>query len=95
MRSGIDSSFCLHIYEHNLFDDAKHNSTLIDFINRYNEIVLDTEKDLSPRIEFEIRKIIMADVYDPQKRSEIMRRVKPKKNKTTELRLIELLSIME
>lgn len=32
----------------------------------------------------------MADVFDAEKRSEIMRQVKSKKNKTTELRLIEV-----
>ena len=32
----------------------------------------------------------MADVFDPEKRSDIMRQVKSKKNKSTELRLIEI-----
>ena len=32
----------------------------------------------------------MADVFDAEKRSEIMRQVKSKKNKSTELRLIEV-----
>lgn len=32
----------------------------------------------------------MADVFDKEKRSEVMRRVRSKENKTTELRLIEL-----
>ena len=32
----------------------------------------------------------MADVFDAEKRSDIMRRVKSKKNKSTELRLIEI-----
>lgn len=32
----------------------------------------------------------MADVFDAEKRSEIMRQVKSKKNKATELRLIEV-----
>lgn len=32
----------------------------------------------------------MADVFDEEKRSEIMRQVKSKKNKSTELRLIEV-----
>lgn len=32
----------------------------------------------------------MADVFDPEKRSSIMRQVKSKKNKSTELRLIEI-----
>ena len=32
----------------------------------------------------------MADVFDEEKRSDIMRRVKSKKNKSTELRLIEM-----
>ncbi len=32
----------------------------------------------------------MADVYSPEKRSEVMKRVRSKKNKSTELRLIEI-----
>lgn len=32
----------------------------------------------------------MADVFDAEKRSDIMQRVKSKKNKSTELRLIEI-----
>lgn len=32
----------------------------------------------------------MADVFDEEKRSEVMRQVKSKKNKSTELRLIEI-----
>ena len=32
----------------------------------------------------------MADIFDNEKRSEIMRKVKSKKNKSTELRLIEV-----
>ena len=32
----------------------------------------------------------MADVFDEEKRSDIMRQVKSKKNKSTELRLIEI-----
>ena len=32
----------------------------------------------------------MADVFDAEKRSDIMRQVKSKKNKSTELRLIEI-----
>ena len=32
----------------------------------------------------------MADIFDNEKRSEIMRRVKSKKNKSTELRLIDI-----
>ena len=32
----------------------------------------------------------MADVFDAEKRSDIMRQVKSKKNKSTELRLIEV-----
>lgn len=34
----------------------------------------------------------MADVFDAEKRSDIMRQVKSKKNKSTELRLIEIFS---
>ena len=32
----------------------------------------------------------MADVYSPEKRSEVMKKVRSKKNKSTELRLIEI-----
>ena len=32
----------------------------------------------------------MADVFDPQKRSNVMRQVKSQKNKSTEIRLIEI-----
>jgi len=32
----------------------------------------------------------VADVFDKEKRSDIMRQVKSKKNKSTELRLIEI-----
>lgn len=32
----------------------------------------------------------MADVFDPQKRSNVMRQIKSKKNKSTEIRLIEI-----
>lgn len=32
----------------------------------------------------------MADIYDEEKRSDIMRKIKSKKNKSTELRLMEL-----
>ena len=32
----------------------------------------------------------MADIFDAEKRSDIMRQVKSKKNKSTELRLIEI-----
>ena len=32
----------------------------------------------------------MADIFDKEKRSEVMRKVKSKKNKSTELRLIEI-----
>lgn len=32
----------------------------------------------------------MADVFDPQKRSNVMRQIKSKKNKSTEVRLIEI-----
>lgn len=32
----------------------------------------------------------MADVFDPQKRSDVMRQIKSKKNKSTEIRLIEI-----
>lgn len=32
----------------------------------------------------------MADVFDKEKRSDVMRQVKSKKNKSTELRLIEI-----
>ena len=32
----------------------------------------------------------MADIFDDEKRSEIMRKVKSKKNKSTELRLIDI-----
>ena len=38
----------------------------------------------------EERRIVLADVYDSAKRSEIMSKVKSNKNKSTELRLIEL-----
>lgn len=34
--------------------------------------------------------ILVADVFDKQKRSDIMRRIRSKKNKSTELRLIEI-----
>ena len=32
----------------------------------------------------------MADVFDPQKRSNVMRQIRSKKNKSTEIRLIEI-----
>ena len=32
----------------------------------------------------------MADVFDSQKRSDVMRQIKSKRNKTTEIRLIEI-----
>lgn len=32
----------------------------------------------------------MSDVFEKEKRSDLMRQVKPKKNKSTELRLIEI-----
>ena len=52
--------------------------------------MLSTETDPSLRIEFEARWRIVADVFNAEKRSEIMRQVKSKKNKSTELRLIEV-----
>ena len=44
-----------NVYEHSLFDETKRNSTLLDIISRYNDIVLNTETDPSLRIEFEAR----------------------------------------
>ena len=79
-----------NVYEHSLFDESKRNSTLSDIIGRYNEIVLEAETDPSLRIEFEARRFIMADIFNNEKRSEIMRKVKLKKNKSTELRLIDI-----
>lgn len=49
----IRQFFSSNVYEHSLFDDTKRNSMLSDIIGRYNEIVLETETDLSLRIEFE------------------------------------------
>ena len=86
----IQQFLSANVYEHSLFDEAKRNSTLSDIISRYNDIVLSAETDPSLRIEFEARWRIVADVFNAEKRSEIMRQVKSKKNKSTELRLIEV-----
>lgn len=51
----IQQFLSANIYEHSLFDQTKHNSTLADIINQYNDIVFDTETDPSLRIEFEAK----------------------------------------
>ena len=51
----IQQFLSANVYEHSLFDESKRNSTLSDIINRYNNIVLETETDPSLRIEFEAR----------------------------------------
>ena len=44
-----------NVYEHSFFDESKRNSTLADIVERYNNIILETETDPSLRIEFEAR----------------------------------------
>lgn len=51
----IQQFLSANVYEHSLFDKEKCNSTLSDIVNRYNNIILETETDPSLRIEFEAR----------------------------------------
>lgn len=51
----IQQFLSANIYEHSLFDQAKHNSTLAEIINQYNDIVLETETDPSLRIEYGVK----------------------------------------
>ena len=71
-----------------MFDETKRNSTLGDIIGVYNKIILEKETDPSLRIEFESRWYAKMDVFDKAKRSDIMRKVKSKNNKSTEQNLI-------
>ncbi len=51
----IQQFLSANVHERSLFDETKRSSTLSDIINRYNNIVLETETDPSLRIEFETR----------------------------------------
>lgn len=42
-----------NVYERSSFDEAKRNSTLADIIDKYNEIILEKEKDPGLCIKFE------------------------------------------
>lgn len=51
----IQQFLSANVYEHSMFDQAKKNATLAQIINRYNEIIEETETDPSLRIEFEAK----------------------------------------
>ena len=44
-----------NVYEHSRFEDENRNTTLLDIIERYNNIIDEVETDPSLRIEFDVK----------------------------------------